>query len=445
MPARPAPRAVVLQPRAHVIRERHVVADDVRLRQGDHVQEHKVSAAVPRLRHAAVVADDEVTRVVGIDPHGVVIHVDALRRVADGLAAVVGEIDGRRGPVHAVGVLGIGAHLGVVEGADVVAVHLGPRRAAVARAVQAGGTRLRRLGFVDARIRRGVRFDQRVDHFGVAARDGEPDAPLQRLGEAAALHLDPRLPAVGRLPQGAARPAALQEVGAAHPLPARGEQHLGVGRVHGNVDEARLVADELDELPGLAAVGRLVEAALGVRAPRPSQGGDVHDVRIGRVHDDAADRPRLLEPHRLPGEPAVGRFENAAARRDGVAGVLFARPRPHLRRVAGGDGQLAHRDAALIVEDRPERDAGVGRLPDPARRARDEKRFRRAGDADHAGGAAAHVGGADVAPAETGEQGRVEGLSGLSGEGAGQGHQDGQARPRAQGHNDGLVTEGLGG
>ena len=176
--ARPAPRAVVLQSRADVIRERHIVADDVRLRDGDHVEELEVPAAVPRLRHAAVVADDEVTRVVGIDPHGVVIHVDALRRVADGLAAVVGEVDGRRGPVHAVGVLGIGAHLGVVEGADVVAVHLGPRRAAVARAVQAGGTRLRRLGFVDARIGRGVRFDERVDHFGVAARDGEPDAPL---------------------------------------------------------------------------------------------------------------------------------------------------------------------------------------------------------------------------------------------------------------------------
>src|SRR2546421_6094173 len=37
--------------------------------------------------------------------------------------------------------------------------------------------------------------------------------------------------------QSAAGAAALQEVGPAHPLPARGEQHFGVGGVHGDINE----------------------------------------------------------------------------------------------------------------------------------------------------------------------------------------------------------------
>ena len=58
--ARPAPAAVVLQPAAHAVRHRHVVADLVELPDRDAIEEVVVAAAVPRLRDAAVVADDEV-------------------------------------------------------------------------------------------------------------------------------------------------------------------------------------------------------------------------------------------------------------------------------------------------------------------------------------------------------------------------------------------------
>src|SRR2546430_15271631 len=62
----------------------------------------------------------------------------------------------------------------------------------------------------------------------------------------------------------------------------------GVGGVHGDINEPCLVADELDELPRLATVGGLVEPALGVRGPGLAERRDVHDVRVGRVHHDAA-------------------------------------------------------------------------------------------------------------------------------------------------------------
>ena len=126
------------------------------------------------------------------------------------------------------------------------------------------------------------------------------------------------------------------------------------------------------------------------------------------MDDDTADRSRFLEAHRLPGQPAVGRFENAAARRDRVARVLFAGARPHLRRVGWCDRQLAHRDAGIIVEDRPERRAGIRRLPDSARRCRHEEGFRRTRDAGDARHAPAHVRGSNVAPAQAGEECRVE-------------------------------------
>ena len=126
------------------------------------------------------------------------------------------------------------------------------------------------------------------------------------------------------------------------------------------------------------------------------------------MHDDAADRARLLESHAFPGEPAVGRFEDAAARGDRVARILFTGAGPHLHRVGWGDRQLTHRHALLVVEHRPERRTGVRRLPDSPSRGRHEKRARgarNAGDARHPAG---HVRGPDVAPAESGEQRRIE-------------------------------------
>ena len=247
-----------------------------------------------------------------------------------------------------------------------------------------------------------------VHHLRIAARDVDVDAALRRLGEATALHLGPRLPRVGGLPERGARAAAIEEVRTAHPLPARRPHHVGIARVELHVDEARLVADELHELPGRAAVGALVEAALLVRSPRVPQRGDVHDVRVARVHDDAPDLLGFGQSHELPAAGAVGRLAHAAARRDGVARVLLAGAEIDDVRVARRDREVAERGDAFVVEHRPEGRAGVGRLPDAARRRRDVEGLRGRGNTLHVGDAAAHVGRPDRPPAEGGEESGVE-------------------------------------
>ena len=130
-PRRPAPGTVVLIAGADAVGVVHVVADDVGLPDRERVQEVPVAALVPRLRHPAVVADDDVVGVVGIDPHRVMIDVNAHGRIADRLAAVIRIVQRRRGEVDAIRILRVGAHLRVVEGAHVGAVHLFPRRTAI--------------------------------------------------------------------------------------------------------------------------------------------------------------------------------------------------------------------------------------------------------------------------------------------------------------------------
>src|SRR5262249_30195793 len=144
---------------------------------------------------------------------------------------------------------------------------------------------------------------------------------------------------------------AAREAVAAHAV-GRGVERLGVGRVHRQVDEPGVRVDELDEVPGLAAVAGPVHAALRVRPPEVAEGGDVDDVRVPRVDDDAADVVRFLEAHVPPGLAAVGGPVHALAPRDAVARVGLAGADPDDVRVGRGHGDVADGGRALVLEDR---------------------------------------------------------------------------------------------
>src|SRR5205807_6734310 len=120
--------------------------------------------------------------------------------------------------------------------------------------------------------------------------------------------------------------------------------------------------------PGLAAVGRLVQAALLVRAPDVAEGGDIDDVGVGGVDDDAADVLRVPQAHVLPGLAAVGRFVDAVAPGDAVAGVGLAGADPDHVGVRFGDGHVAERNRRLALEDGRPGGAIVDGLPQAARR-----------------------------------------------------------------------------
>src|SRR5207249_3117097 len=105
----------------------------------------------------------------------------------------------------------------------------------------------------------------------------------------------PVLASVGAFPEAAARPAAVEAAAAATPLIARRVDRAGVRRIERDIGKAGVVVDELDLVPGLAAVGRLVDAAVRAGPEQMSGRGDVHGLRIFRIDHDARDRLRLRE------------------------------------------------------------------------------------------------------------------------------------------------------
>ena len=218
------------------------------------------------------------------------------------------------------------------------------------------------------------------------------------------------LAAVGRLPQAAARAAAVEAPRRAPALVRRGVEHVRVRRVHHDIGEAGVVVDEVRVRPGLAAVGRLEQAALGVRPEQVAERGDVDDVRILRVDDDAADALGFLQPDVLERLAGVGRLVDAGAERRALAVVRLAGADVDDVGVGRRDRDVADRRDRVLVEDRRPGRAVVGRLPDAAGREADVDDRRVALDDRDVVDAAAHVGRADRAPDEGLEDRIVRGI-----------------------------------
>ena len=350
-------RVVVLQSAVHVVRVGHVQVHVVELADGKVGQEAPVGAHVPRGVQAAVVPQDHVARVSGVDPQVVVVHVHAgvvlqlhgQRR--ERAAAVFGAVQGARHQVHALGVVGVDAKLAVVHGALVEVVDLGPRLASVER-------------LEDAAV---FRLHDRHDQRRVALRDRQADPPLVAFGQADG-QLPPTLAAVDGLVDSAARSAAHEPPRPTTALIGRRVQHRRVGRVHGQIDHARVVVHEQHLAPAHAPVGGLEDAPFRVGAEQVSHRGHPHHVRVGGVHHDAPHVARLLEPGQAPALAPVGGVVDALAPRRAVAVVGLARAHPDLQGVRRRQGQVAHGLVGRVVEDRRPGGAVVVALPHAARR-----------------------------------------------------------------------------
>ena len=354
-PARTAPGRVVLQspvdPEEGLL---HVEAHRVELADG------QVRGEVPRLAavvgdvEAAVVAQQDVRRVLGVDPHGVMVDVGGARDALPVGAAVGGALQGHAQVVDDLAVLRVDADLAEVPRDRRDVAHLAPASAAV-------------VGAVDALLRP---LDHGVDGPRVAEADVEADAAHVGGGKAL-VQLRPGGPAVDGLVDAAAGPAAHVAVGAALALQGGRVEHVGVGRVHGQIGHARVFVDGEDALPGLAAVGGLEDPAVAPRAPKRADRGHVHDVGILRVDDDAPHVLRGAQPHVLEGGAAVHRLVDAVPVGRAAHVVGLARPHPHDVGGGGRDRDVAHGAHARVVQDRLPVDAAAGRLPDAAGRRRD--------------------------------------------------------------------------
>src|SRR6185436_18710065 len=115
---------------------------------------------------------------------------------------------------------------------------------------------------------------------------------------------------------------------AARALVRRGVEDVGVARVHHDLGDAGVLADEEHGVPRLAAVGGLVEPALAAGLPERALGGHVHHARIPRVDDDPADVLGALEAHVLPALAGVVGAVDAVPVRDAPLAVVFAGAHP---------------------------------------------------------------------------------------------------------------------
>src|SRR5580765_7850645 len=104
------------------------------------------------------------------------------------------------------------------------------------------------------------------------------------------LNFLPSCPAIRGAVQPASRAAAIHAPGSAPSLPERCEQNIGVARIESDVNRAGLGILVQDFLPSLAAVASAKDSALFIVGEGMSQSRNEGNVRILRVHDQAADR-----------------------------------------------------------------------------------------------------------------------------------------------------------
>ena len=85
----------------------------------------------------------------------------------------------------------------------------------------------------------------------------------------------------------------------------RDRDGVRIGRVHLDLDDARVLIDVVDAFPGVAAVDGLVETAFLIRPPESTQRTGVDRVGVLRVHHDCADLEGLGQASVAPGGAAV--------------------------------------------------------------------------------------------------------------------------------------------
>ncbi len=348
----PLYRGPVLAVPVDVVRNLIVHVDVVHLRDGQ-LDPAPALATVRRDRDPLVVADDHAARVHRVDPHVVVVSAPRAEAL-DGLAAILGHVKTGGREVDFVGVVRRDDDPGVVERPieqGVVAVDERPGSAGVIRSPEPlGGS-----------------FDEGVDAVRVARGHGQPDLADLGVGKAAPFQARPGRSAVARDVQAAAGSPAPFAPGPDEHRPHAGIEDSRVRRIHRDVGTPGVLVHEEHSLPGLAAVRGAVHAALLLRPVGVAHGGGEDDVRITRVDGDPANAAGVLEPHALPGLAGVGRLVDAVPLGDVASDERLAGPGPDDVRVRGGNGKRPNRRDGLAVEDRSPGSAPVGRLEDPAR------------------------------------------------------------------------------
>ena len=215
------PGVVVLHAAVDPVRVPVVDGDPVELPDRDIVDAPEGHAPVVGLVQPRVAGEVEVVGVGRVDPHRVVVGVDAhvvggaLRDLGEGASAVLAPVRRGRQRVDAVLVGGVDEDVRVIHRPDVLVAHLLPALAAVLAAVS---------------TRFGGMLNKNVKYLGIGGGHGDPDTALVALGQPVG-ELAPAVAAVGGLVEAAARTAAVESPGAPLALVHGRVQHVGVGGI----------------------------------------------------------------------------------------------------------------------------------------------------------------------------------------------------------------------
>src|SRR4051812_14111649 len=139
-----------------------------------------------------------------------------------------------------------------------------------------------------------------------------------------AADLRPGVATVVRAEQATALAARDELPGATDRLPERGVDDPRVVGIERDINRAGDIAPVQDLLPGLAAVARAEDAALGVGAMGVTERRDVCGVRVLGVDADLADVAGVFETEVGPGLPGVGRSIDPVTVRHVPADAAFA-------------------------------------------------------------------------------------------------------------------------
>jgi hypothetical protein len=208
-------------------------------------------------------------------------------------------------------VAGIDADLPEVKRPGTQVVYLGPGIAVIVRPKDAARVDIiAGAGWLAANCSETglIGLNDRVEHGGIASGDGQAATPQRTPGEAA-MQFEPGFAAIDRLVDSGFRSELNGGIAAgefaAPALVGSHEQGIRIGRIHDQIDDAGVLIDEGDLVPGSAAIGGLEKSSLSTGPPKPPQHSDVNNVRIVRVDENAADVGCVLEADMLPGGPGV--------------------------------------------------------------------------------------------------------------------------------------------
>ncbi len=265
------------------------------------------AATIARHVGAAIIGLHDQLAVLRVDPHIVVVAVRG-GLVLEALAAIGGAEPVLVADEQLVGVVGVDAQRGVIEGPRgqlAVAVDQCPGLAAI-------------LGAIEASARLG--FDQRIEPVGRRRAHANVGA-AEQASRQAARKLGPGVTAIDGLVEAAILAARGDCPRPANAVPHRGIERLGIIGGHFQIGRAKRLVDEQHLRPGLAAVAGAIDAAILAIGKGVAGAGHEHFIRVGRVDADGGNLADIAQADERPGLGAVHRFPDAAPDRDVAANL----------------------------------------------------------------------------------------------------------------------------